>query len=58
MLSCARSPEECLGDVLFEVHAWILCNHARPEILGNRLVSKTEHIQTYSVVQELTSNGL
>src|SRR5437588_390260 len=39
--------------LLFEVHAWILCNDSRPEIFGKRLVSDTEHIQAYSVVQEL-----
>src|SRR5439155_12985677 len=27
-----EAPKECLGDVLLEVHAWILCDHARPEI--------------------------
>src|SRR5947208_701677 len=48
-----EAPKECLGDVLLEVHAWILCDHARPEIFGKRLVSDTEDIQTYSVVQEL-----
>src|SRR3989442_548289 len=48
-----EAPKECLGDVLFEVRARILCNHSRPEIFGQRLVADTEHIQTYSVVQEL-----
>src|SRR3989442_14631856 len=48
-----EAPKECLGDVLFEVHARILCNHSRPEIFGKRLVSDTEHIQAYSGVQEL-----
>src|SRR5467141_3418045 len=48
-----EAPKECLGDVPFEFHAWILCNHSRPEIFGKRLVSDTEHIQTDSVVQEL-----
>src|SRR5437016_2939184 len=48
-----EAPKECLGDVRFEVHARILCNHPRPEIFGKRLIADTEHIQTYSVVQEL-----
>ena len=48
-----EAPKECLGDVLCEVHARILCNHSRPEVVGKRLVADTEHIQTYSVVQEL-----
>src|SRR5438093_3633621 len=48
-----EAPKECLGDVLFEVHARILGHHSRPEIFGKRLVADTEHIQTDSVVQEL-----
>jgi hypothetical protein len=42
--------EECLGDVLFKVHARILGNHVLTEIFGKPLVSDAEHIQTYSVV--------
>src|SRR2546428_14195186 len=48
-----ETPKECVSDLLFEVHAWILCNHSRPELFGKRIVSDTEHIQAYSVVQEL-----
>ena len=48
-----EAPKECPGDLLFEVHAWILCNDSRPEIFGKRLVADTENIQTDSVVQEL-----
>ncbi len=40
-----EAPKECLGDVLFEVHARTLCNHSRPEIFGERLVADPEHIQ-------------
>src|SRR5437660_8553028 len=48
-----EAPKECLGDVLLEVHAWILCDHARTEIFGKRPVSDTEHIHTCSVGQQL-----